>query len=339
MKIRIICSTVILIAFVTLPFTFIYAASKPVHLRYNTFFPPSHIQAQLAVEWGNEIEKRTNGQVKFSHFSGGSLLKGPEIFDAILKGITDVGMSVLAYNRGRFPGMEAIDLPLGYPDAYKATEIINEYYEKYKFKELKDVKILYLFAPGPALLHSKKAVNTLEDMKGLKVRTTGTSSGLTRALGGVSVSMPQSGTYEALQKGVVDATWIQYEGLKGWRQGEVIKYTIECQSVGFTQGFYVAMNRDSWNSLPKDVQDVITEVSTEWKRRTSKAWGDSDEEGMKFSLSLGNKIIKLSDREADNWVEAVQPVIEKYISTAENRGFPGREYINFIKDKIKESKK
>lgn len=324
----------VVFSFAILPLTVFQAEAKTINLTYSTFFPPTHIQAQLAVEWGNEIEKRTNGKVKFSHFAGGALLKGPQICDGVLKGISDVGESVFAYTRGRFPSIEAIDLPMGYPNGVAATKIINDFYNKFKFEEFKDFKVLYLFAHGPGLLFSKKSVRSLEDLKGLKIRSTGTSAAVSNALGACAVSMPQGATYEALQKGVVEATWGPIEVLKGWKQGEVIKYMIDSFSVGYTQGFFVAMNLKKWNSLPKDVQDTIEEVNAEWIIKTGEAWDSSDKIGREFSTGLGNETITLSEKESARWAEAVQPVFEDYIEAAEKKGLPGRDYVEFIRGEV-----
>ena len=53
-----------------------------------------------------------------------------------------MGASVFAYTRGKFPLTEVIDLPLGYKNGYVANKLINEYYAKFKPKELEDVKVL-----------------------------------------------------------------------------------------------------------------------------------------------------------------------------------------------------
>ncbi|MBN1278139.1 MAG: TRAP transporter substrate-binding protein [Deltaproteobacteria bacterium] len=310
------------------------AEAKTIDLTYSTFFPPTHIQAKVAEEWGREIEKRTKGQVKITYFAGSSLLKGPQIYDGIIKGITDIGMSVCAYTSGRFPSTEAIDLPMGYPTGVAATKIINALYEKFKFKDFDNVKVLYLFAHGPGLLFSKKPVHKLEELDGLKIRSTGTSAAVSKALRACPVSMPQNATYEALQKGVVEATWGPIEVLKGWKQGEVIKYMIDCYSIGYTQSFFVAMNKKKWESLPSDVQSVFEEVSREWLQKTGEAWDSSDAEGRAFSTSLGNETIKLSREESKRWAEAVKPVWEEYISRHEKE-FPAREYVEFIEAEVK----
>jgi len=315
------------------------AQAKAIELSYANFFPPTHIQAKLGDSWAKEIEKRTNGKVKITYYPGGALLKGPKIYDGIKKGIADIGMSVFAYSRGVFPSMEAIDLPMGYPNGIAATNIINDFCNKFNPKELSTIKIMYLHAHGPGLLHSKKPVKNLGDMKGLKVRAVGAASKAVAALGGVPVAMGQGGVYEALQKGVVDATFSPIEVLKGWKQGEVIKATTECYSVGYTSGFYVAMNIDKWNSLPKDVQKVVAEVSKEWIAKHGKAWDDSDKAGREFTLSLGNKIIPLSKEESARWAKAVVPVIEGYIKAKEAKGLPAKAYVEFIKAGVKKCSK
>lgn len=311
-----------------------------IELTYSNFFPPTHFNAILGESWAREIEKRTDGKVKFTLFPGGALLKGPEIYDGILKGVSDVGMSLFAYTAGRFPIMEALDLPIGYPNGYVATMVANDYYNEYKPGELAGVKVLYLHAHGPGLLHSKKEVNQLDDLKGLKIRCTGFSAKAATALGGVPVAMGQGGAYEALQKGVVEATLAPIEVLKGWKQAEVIRYTVECYSVGYTTAMFVIMNDRKWNALPDDVKKVFEEVSQEWIAKHAEGWDKADEEGREFSLSLGNKIISLSDAESDLWAQKVRPVIDEYAAGLEGKGLKGKEYIQFISESIqKHSKK
>lgn len=312
-------------------------ADKSIELTYSNFFPPTHIQSQLAESWIKEIEKRTNGRVKISYFPGGTLLKGPQIYDGVLKGITDIGMSCFAYTRGRFPTMEAIDLPLGYPSGEVATLAVNKFYEKFQPKELKEVKVLYLHAHGPGVLHTRKPVHKMEDLKGMEIRCTGFSAKVAKALGAVPVAMGQGDTYEALRRGVVNGTFTPVETLKGWRQAEVIKYTIDCKNIGYTTGMYVVMNKQKWASLPEDVKKVFSDVSKEWIVKHGKAWDKSDEEGYEYSLSMGNKVIELNPEESARWVKAVRPVINEYIKEAKAKGLPGDEYVKTIKSLIEKS--
>ncbi|MBW2561389.1 MAG: C4-dicarboxylate ABC transporter substrate-binding protein, partial [Deltaproteobacteria bacterium] len=146
---------------------------KTVELTYSIFFPPTHSQCKAAVSWAEEIEKRTEGRIKITTFPGGTLTKANQCYDGVVKGISDIGMSCFAYTRGRFPVMAAVDLPHGYPDGRVATRVANEFAKTMAPKELDDVKVLYIHAHGPGLLSTKKPVRVLEDIKGMKIRSTG----------------------------------------------------------------------------------------------------------------------------------------------------------------------
>ncbi|MBN2467617.1 MAG: TRAP transporter substrate-binding protein [Deltaproteobacteria bacterium] len=311
-----------------------HVQADTVNLTYSIFFPPTHSQGKAGQAWAEEVEKRTNGKVKITVFPGGTLTPADQCYDGVVKGISDIGMSCFAYTRGRFPVMEAVDLPLGYPNGQVATHVANDFYTALLPKELEDVKVLYLHAHGPGLLHTKKPVKVLEDLKGMKIRSTGLSGKITEALGGVPVAMPQGSTYEALQKGVVEGTFSPVEVLKGWRQAEVIKSTTDCYKVGYTTAMFVVMNMTKWNSLPEDVQSVIAEVSNEWIGVHGKAWDESDSEGYKYTQSLGNEIISLSDEEQKRWVEAVEPIINGYVATTNEKGLPGDEAVAKVKELI-----
>lgn len=315
-------------------------AAGETKLTYSIFFPPTHVQAKAAESWAKEIEKRTNGQVKITLFPGGTLTPADQCYDGVVKGISDIGMSAFAYTRGRFPVMEALDLPLGYPSGVVATRVANDFLKAMKPKALSDVKVLYLHAHGPGLLHTKKPVKTMEDIKGMKIRSTGFSAKVIEALGGVPVAMPQGATYESLQKGVVEGTIGPIEVLKGWKQAEVIKYTTDCKNIGYTTAFFVVMNLKKWDALPKDTQKVFEDVSREWIDVHGKEWDTSDAEGRAFTLSLGNQIIEPAPQEAARWKKAVRPAIDEYIKDTEAKNLPAKKAVKTAEDLIaKQSKK
>jgi len=163
---------------------------KAIELSYSIFFPPTHIQCKTAEAWAREIEKRANGQVKITIYAGGTLTNAQQCYEGVVNGISDLGMSCFAYTLGRFPLLEGLDLPLGYPNGTVATRIATELVEKYKPAEVANTHVLYIHAHGPGLLASKKPVKTLDDLKGLKIRATGLSQKVVEALGGTPVAMP-----------------------------------------------------------------------------------------------------------------------------------------------------
>jgi TRAP-type transport system periplasmic protein len=307
---------------------------EPIKLSYSIFFPPTHIQCTTAEEWAKEIEKRTDGRVNITIYPGGSLTKAPDVYEGVVNGVSDLGMSCFAYTRGRFPLLEGLDLPLGYPDGATATQLANEMVQKYEPEEVADTHLLYIHAHGPGILASKKPVTKLEDVAGLKIRATGLSSKVVASLGGAPVGMSQPETYEALQKGVAEATLCPVETLKGWKQGEVIEYVIDTSCIGYTTAMFVTMNKDVWNKLPADIQQIFTEVSEAWIEKHGAAWDQADAEGREFVAKLGKKTISLDEAEQARWREKVAPVLDEYVDNMAAKNLPGDKFLADLQAKL-----
>ena len=325
--------TFLLILCVGLAFGFmspVTADAASVKLTYSNFFPPGHIQSKLAESWCKEVEARTNGQVVVEYFPGQTLTKARQVYDGVVEGISDVGFSVLAYTRGRFPVMSAVDLPLGYTSGTVATKVINTVYKKFMPKELMDTQVMYLHAHGPGLIHTKsKAVRKMEDMKGLKFRGHGTSAAVVKALGGTPVPKPMPETYQMLQKGVVDGAVYPFEANKGWKLGEVTRFATADFTAAYTTSFFVVMNKDKWNSISAANQKIIEQINMEWADKHGEAWDTSDAKGIVFFLNQGGQIIGLDAKEGARWKKAVAPIIEDYKADMDKKGLKGTEIVEF----------
>ena len=280
-------------------------STKPaevIKLSYSVFFPPTHVQCIAATNWAHEIEKRTGGRVQIAIYPAGSLTKADQCYEGVIKGISDLGMSCFAYTRGRFPLMERLDLPLGYPNGATATRIANAMVQKYQPTELADVKVLYVHAHGPGILASKKSVKSLADLKGLKVRATGLSAKIVEALGGTPV--------------------------------EAIEYVVDSSAIGYTTAMFVVMNKEKWAKLPADVQKVFTDVSQEWIAKHGEAWDQADQAGREFVTGLKRQFIQLPDAEQQQWKTAVKPILDDYVKKSKEKNLPGDAMLADIQAEI-----
>ncbi len=307
-----------------------------VKLNYSIFFPASHKNSVLATEWAKEIEKRTNGKVQITMFYGDTLTPADKCYDGVVQGIADIGMSVFSYTMGRFPLTEVIDLPLGYRSGTVATQVINEYFDKFKPKEFDEVKVMYFHGHGPGILHTKKAVNKIEDMKGLKIRCTGMAAKIVTALGATPVTLPMGDTYDAISRGVVDGSIAPQESLEGWKLGEVVKFTTEDFGASYTAGMFVVMNKAKWKAITPDLQKIIEGINKEWIERQGKTWDEIDKSGKDFTLKLGNKIISLSKEENERWANAVSPLLDEYVKEKKAKGLAADEALKFCQDRLKQ---
>lgn len=336
-----LATLVLVLSLVGLAITFspAFAQQKPIELTYSNFFPAPHKNAVLSVEWGKEVEKRTNGRVKVTVFPGGTLTPAAQCYDGVVKGLSDIGLSVLGYTRGRFPLTEVIDLPLGYKNALEATKLINLYYKKFQPKEFDDVKVMYLHAHGPGILHTKKPVNKLEDLKGMKIACHGLSSKVVGALGAVPVAMPMPDRYDAIQKGVAEGGVFPEEALKGWKLAEVVSYTTQNFGSAYTTGFFVVMNKKKWASLPPDIQKIIEQINEEWIIKTGQGWDEIDKIGYELAASKGIKTITLSKEEDDKWHKKVLPILDDYVKAMKEKNLPGEEALKFCQEELKKMQK
>ncbi len=315
-----------------------FAQEKTITLNLSNMFPPENKNSVLMDQWCKEVEKRTNGKVKVTQFYGGTLTPPAQTYAGVIKGIADIGVSFASYTKGRFPLSEVIDLPLGYKNGYVATKMANEFYDKFKPEEFDEVKVLFFSTSPPHMVFAKKAVNNLEDLKGLKIRSTGTSALVVQALGGAPVAMPMGEAYDSLSKGVVQGIVCPYEPMKGWKLAEVVSHCTEYGSA-YVNAMFVVMNKGKWNSLPADVQKVMVEINKEWIEKQGKLWDEANAEGKEFFIQKGGKIVILSNEENKLWAEKTRPILDGYVTEMKSKGRPAAEALKFCIDYLKTHQK
>ena len=96
-------------------------AAEPIKLKSANYLPTTHPMSVLGAWFCDEIKKRTNGRVEITYYPGGTLLSPVKMYDGVVTGIADMGMSHISYTRGRFPVTEVFDNPLGFPNGWVST--------------------------------------------------------------------------------------------------------------------------------------------------------------------------------------------------------------------------
>jgi TRAP-type C4-dicarboxylate transport system substrate-binding protein len=315
-------------------------AANTVELSWACFFPPVHVFSKMEVEIQKEIEKRTNGRVKFTFHPGSSLLNATKMLNGVETGIADIGSSHTGYTRGRFPVTAIVEQPLGYPSGWVATKVGNEFWDKYKPAEWDSVHVLMWHLDGAGVCgveSTKKQVTKLEDLKGMTLRCSGVSADVVKALGGTPRDIPMPETYDALSKGVVDGVVGSLEVLKGWKYAEVCKYVSLTMGISPSYVFYMVMNKDKWNSLPPDIQKVFNDVFMEYRDKFGVAWDQIGIEGLQYFLSLGGVYTVIPSSEMTRWIAKVTPVTDAYIQSLVAKGNPApkmNEMLAFAKGRI-----
>ena len=313
------------------------ASKKVINLNFNKLGPAAQRGSQLTAEFlAREVEKRTNGHVKINIFPGSTLASPPETFDATIRGICDIGESLIGYTAGRFPVSEACDLPLGYPSSIVEGHVFTDFYSRFRPKEWNEVVPIYWAGPPAAVIGTvKKPVHRIEDLKGLTIRAHAGSAGLIEALGAVPRVMPITEVYEALSKGVVDGVIAPTEAYLPFKFTEVIKYVADTRFVAYGSLVFIVMNKDAWAKISPEDQKIIQEVGIDAMVHRGKIWDEEDERGKKAFLSKpGREYITLPSAEVEKFKAAAQVTIDRWVGKKAAEGYPAADYVKYLKERI-----
>lgn len=318
------------------------SASSPdqetIKLSMATFWPSTAFQvAEMHNQWIEEVQKRTNQRVEITLHPGEVLLGAKEIYNGVLNGVADIGTTCPSYTPGMFPLVEAFELP-GYlnANAQAASMTINEGYKKIKqeldIDEFKDVKVLFLWATGPGNIMSTKPVRNLEDMSGMEIRAVGGTVPSIESLGGVPHSMPMSEAYLALDQGLVNGILAPNETLKAFRLAEVTDYITNTPFL-YNIVFMKIMNKDTWNSLPPDVQEVFQEMNQEFAATYGQMMDEFSSGILEESVQEHHlEIINLADEQREKWLKRLQPVVDNWIKEHHKQGLPAEQTVEIVRE-------
>ncbi|MBN1105728.1 MAG: TRAP transporter substrate-binding protein DctP, partial [Deltaproteobacteria bacterium] len=254
----------------------VHAQGKALQLKAANFFPPPSRQSKIIEDFVADLERRTGGKVQVRYFAGGSLLKSTTMIDGIEKGIADIGVSHIEYTPGRMPVMEAAELPLAYPTGWVANQIMNDFYLKFKPKEMGTVHAMWWHANSPSTLHTTKAVRTLENLKGLTIRAPGIIGDVIKALGGTPVPMPSPEVYDAMSKGVIQGAFMGTEAQKNFRLAEVSKFLTNSWMVGPSYPMFVVVNKNTYKKFSPEVRSIFDALCGEYRDRAALMWNAID---------------------------------------------------------------
>ena len=306
------------------------ASAKKITLNYANFPPASTFPCVQMERWKKEVEKKSNGLLNIQTFPGGTLLGAKNMLDGVIAGQSHIGCFALSYHPGRFPILEAIDLPLGWENATSASLSLLDLYKKYNPKSLKKVKILTMFTCPPANLMSVKPIRSLSDMKGLEIRAAGTGVKVLELLGASPIGMPQSDVPDALHKKVIKGMSSSLEVMKDFNYAEYCRYITmaNLQVVSFA----VVMNMDAWNRLPKDIQKVIEDMSYEHTKWVGDYVDSHVTEAVKWSKDKYSvEVIKFSKEDTKKIEKFLSTLSKDYIDRVSSNNIPAKAILKDVK--------
>lgn len=236
------------------------SAAEKMHLKFSTWHPPASKEVKTVWEpMLEELKEKSNSRITYTLYAGGALGKGPEHFDIVKNGLSDMGYFTATWTPGRFPLSDVLSLAATVEGKDIGTDIGNAMHEKILKREFPSVKVIELNGCISSYLWTTEPVHTLEDCKGLKIRSPGGhQTNYIKALGAEPVFMPLGDVYMAMETGTIDGIVTCPPLVLAFKLYEVAKYGTLAAFGCVTEG--VVMNEKTWNNTPDDLKPVIEEV-------------------------------------------------------------------------------
>jgi TRAP-type C4-dicarboxylate transport system substrate-binding protein len=324
--------TILLFAGCMLLFVSSNTSAKTINLRFSSPFPAMQtITGKIIVPWIEEIHKASNGKVKIRLYPAGALGKAPDQFDLAEKGIADLSYHLSDYTPGRFPLTSVFSLPFMVPSGEKVSRAMWETFQKeaaYR-EEYSKVKVLALFGhPGGHFHTVKKPIRTIADFNGVKMRTANPS--IYKALrlwNAIPVAMPITETYQALERNVIDGTVLVWEGMGVFKLNEVTRYTTVADL--YTMPMMIVMNKNKWESLPPDIQQLIEDTTgLEMSMAAGAAFDVMEAPFRKQSLEKGVEEIILAPEELKKMKDSTIPLQKEWVKEMSDKGYPAQQVLD-----------
>lgn len=316
------------------------AGAQTVTLKFSHFLSVnSAFQKKVADPWCAAINKESGDRLKCQMYPSMTLGGTPaQLADQVKNGVADIVWTVPSYNTGRFPRTEAMELPFTLPlGGLTGARAMWDFTLKNAMEDYKDYKLLAVFSTTDLVLSTvDKPVTTVEDMKGLRVRSPSrVGSAFLSAMGAIPVNMPVNLITESISKGVIDGALAPWELLPPIKMDEVTKHHLEGdpkhRAMTLTP-VVILMNKAKYEKLSPELRAVIDKHSgLALVEMAGRAWDSSNAEARKAILARGNKIAVIRGADYAVMEPATKKIEDDWIKQADEKGLDGARLVSELR--------
>jgi TRAP-type C4-dicarboxylate transport system substrate-binding protein len=292
------------------------ALADPVQVKFAYPSAPNNALFQAMQGWADDVDKAANGAIEVKLFPGGVIADNSNMYDRVTGGVTDIGFAVFGPVSSVFPKTNVGTLPFEAKNHREDALALWALYQKgiISGEFTKIHPLAFIVFPG-LVIHSKKPIHNLADMKGLKVSVEGrVLSTMMPRLGAEPISLQPGELYASLQRGLVDAVPQGWPSVPTFHLDEVTNFHLEVP-LGFNTG-YVAINNDAYAKLPPAGRAAIDQFSgLPFVQRLIAADDTMQAVGRDATKAIqGQTIAQLDPAEEARWKDAVASVTEDWVT-------------------------
>ena len=300
--------------------------------------PQHHLTSNVLQGWANEAEKVTNGRVKFQMLPKHPSAP-PGTFDAVRDGLVDLSFVTASYT----PARHILPLMPELPGAGDTSLVNSVAYSRiywkhfHKVGEYKGVKLIGVFTHGPGQMFTKRPVNSINDVQGLKIRTGGgVAEAVAKALGAAAFVKPAPESYELLSTGVADGVFFPLESVVSFKLDTVLEQATIFPGGMYSSAFGFFMNEEKWNKLPKQDQEALEKISGEHLARLAgRSWDEADKRGLEALKKSGVKIVDANTELVAEVKKRSAPIIDDWVKKASAKGIDAAKVLAEFRDELK----
>lgn len=308
--------------------------AQEVTLKVHHFLPASSPAQTMVIQpWCDKVAAESNNRIKCQIFP--SMQLGgtpPQLIEQVRDGVADVIWTLPGYTAGRFPSLEAFELPFMMQNPEATSKALWDYTQQFSTNEIKDFKPIAFHVHGDGVFHmTSKPVKTMADLRGLKLRApTRMTNKFIAMLGGTPVSMPVPQVGDALSKGVIDGAVVPYEVVPSVKIQELVKFHSEtdpAEAAFYTSTFVLAMNKAKYDGLPADLKKVIDANSGQAvSAAAGRAFLQADAEGKKLTTRNTHNVIPAS--ELASWKVIGNKLSAEWVADMNGKGANGQQMLD-----------
>lgn len=310
------------------------AESKLV-LRFADSLPATHLfTTAVAKPWMDEVTKETNGQVTFEHYPSEQLGKAKDMLSMAQTGVADIAFVVPIYISDKLPLSGVVDLPGGFTSscdgvkAYWSMATGNGVLAKKEFAP-NGVRVLMAIVQPPfQVFTTTKKITSVNDLKGLKLRTAGGAQDITASkIGAVSVKLTAPDTSEALRRGTIDGGILAHVSISAYGLTDIIKFGTDGENFGSAALTY-AISETKWKTLPANVQKAMADAGEKISMQACKKIDQDVIDSVAAWRKRGMTIVQFPQAEHDALKKIFDAVGAQWAQGLDQRGRPGTEALN-----------
>ncbi len=312
---------------------FTRADTPQVALKLHHFFSSvSGVHGQFLVPWAHKVEAESGGRIRIDVFPSMQLGGAPaQLFDQVRGGLADIVWAVPGNTPGRFAKIEVFELPFAASRrALVNSRALQDYSAANLQDEFREVHPLGFSCRDHGVLHANSSIRTIEDLKGLRLHVASRLAGeAVQALGARGISVPVPQVPMAIAGRVIDGCLDPWDVVPILHLNDAFKAHTDFADTSLsTTTFVLAMNKASYDRLPRDLKSVIDNNAGQVAAGMAGAMWDAEATTVaQAARERGDPITVLTNEDVTSWRKATEPVIAAWLKEMKGRRIDGAKLI------------